>query len=1133
MTNRPLGAAVRYIRSLTDGPSAATVADGQLLDRFASTRDEAAFAALLRRHGPMVLAVCRRVLGRYQDAEDAFQATFLLLARKAASIRKQESVGSWLHGVARRLAVKAKEHGDRQRVHERRAASMRKTETGVQAAWGDLREALDEALQRLPEHYRTALVICHLEGRTHEEAARQLGCPTATLRSRLTRGRKLLRAELIRRGLTLSAGALGAALLVSSAEAASALLLDATLKAALQFAAEKATAGAVSTSAAALANEGLKVMGIMKMKIVVMLLAALSLVGVGVGAMTQPAAKPPEEKPPAAKLAAEPPRKEETQVRLDDYGDPLPDGAVRRVGTLRFRQGGGTACPLFPCPDGKTLISGFYGGDRTICLWDLATGKLLRSFPTGYMNILYALSPDGRTLVETHQGNWEIHLWDVATGKELPRLERKEGCWPDSFAFSPDGKTLAVGNVEGSIDLWDLTTRKHSMNLKTPKETISALAFTPDGKTLVAASEKTIALWDVVSRKELRRLTRPEGIALLVVSPDGALLASGNRKGGIALWDLQSGKVIHEWPTTYHLSSLVFSPDGKSLASAEGGDDYDYDFIALRDVNGGKVRRIKARGVWEVAFSPDGKTLISGHLGGMIRLWDAVTGKENTPVVGSERISDLTLAPDGRTLAFSRDVNPRYGNPEIRLWNMAAGRDVGQLLWEKESYAESLIFAPDGKSLAAVGVEAIFIWDVAARKFLRRLEHDKKGDDYYFVAAAFTPDGKILATGESDGTVRLREPVAGRELRQLTVTETNKTAVQQNNVSGVAFAPDGRTLAAMSWTRGYGVRMRAWHYEGQEEPPRLAWETTTANMPNEAGEFEFLGGGRTDPTFLFSPDGRMLAVNRWQKTIPVWEAATGKERLLLTGHQETALCIAMAPDGRTLASASFDDTIRLWNLDTGEDLRTLRGHRGRANSLVFSADGKTLVSTGDDTTMLFWDVAEVTQRPKPKVVALSAEECKSFWTDLAGADAAKAYKAIRAFSAAPGQAASCLGERLRPARSAGKDEVDRFIADLDSDDFQIRDKAMGELDELGDVAKPALRKVVDGQPSAEVRSRVGRLLEKLATPAPELLRGLRAVEALEAVGGPEARAVLAKIAKGAANSPLTREANASLKRLGK
>jgi WD domain, G-beta repeat len=324
--------------------------------------------------------------------------------------------------------------------------------------------------------------------------------------------------------------------------------------------------------------------------------------------------------------------------------------------------------------------------------------------------------------------------------------------------------------------------------------------------------------------------------------------------------------------------------------------------------------------------------------------------------------------------------------------------------------------------------------------------------------------------------------------------------------------------------------VRLWDVASKEQIPPLLWEVETPmeDNPSPSGSLWLTG---IASKVAFSPDGHMLAMNRIQKTLPVYEASTGKQRLMLTGHTESTCCVAFAPDGRTLASSGYDDAIRLWDMETGEELRRLRGHRGAANSLVFSADGKTLVSTGDDTTLMFWDVAEVTQRPKPKVVSLSPEECKSYWTDLAGADAAKAYKAIRAFSAAPGQTVSFLGERLQPARSAGKEEVDRLIADLDSDDFQIREKATSELDELGDTIKPALQKVIDGQPSAEVRSRVNRLLEKLATPAPELLRKLRALEALEAVGGSEARQVVERIANGAAEARLTRDAKAALARL--
>src|SRR5262249_28844244 len=162
----------------------------------------------LRRHGPMVLGVCRRVLVRIHDAEDVFQATFMLLARKAGSIRKQESVGSWLQGAAYRLAVTAKSQAACRQAPERRAAIMSKMDNSDDSTWHELKEVLDDELGRLPEKYRTALVLSYLEGKSHEQAASQLGCPLATFRNWVARGRRLLRDRLRRRGLTLSVAAL-------------------------------------------------------------------------------------------------------------------------------------------------------------------------------------------------------------------------------------------------------------------------------------------------------------------------------------------------------------------------------------------------------------------------------------------------------------------------------------------------------------------------------------------------------------------------------------------------------------------------------------------------------------------------------------------------------------------------------------------------------------------------------------------------------------------------------------------------------------------------------------------------------------------------------------------------------------
>jgi RNA polymerase sigma factor (sigma-70 family) len=187
---------------LRDG---AGMTDGQLLECFLSQRDDAAFECLVRRHGPMVLGVCRRVLHHVHDAEDAFQATFLVLARRAASLRDRELVGNWLHGTAYRAALEAK--AARRRVKERQVRAMPDPETMDKADWAELRLVLDHELNRLPEKYLAAILLCDLEGRTRKEAARQLGVPEGTLSGRLTTARRLLAKRLAGRGVTLSGGA--------------------------------------------------------------------------------------------------------------------------------------------------------------------------------------------------------------------------------------------------------------------------------------------------------------------------------------------------------------------------------------------------------------------------------------------------------------------------------------------------------------------------------------------------------------------------------------------------------------------------------------------------------------------------------------------------------------------------------------------------------------------------------------------------------------------------------------------------------------------------------------------------------------------------------------------------------------
>ncbi len=201
---------LRQLRRLIPPPGAGGVADAELIDRFVREQDEAAFELLVWRHGPMVLGVCTRAARDAHDAEDAFQATFLTLARKAGSIGKRASIASWLYKVAYRITLRARARAAKRAARERPLGDLEMSAppAGDEPAWRELRPVLDAEVQRLPEKYRTAFVLCHLEGKTNEEAAQQLGCPRGTILSRLARARAQLRTRLARRGLALAPGAL-------------------------------------------------------------------------------------------------------------------------------------------------------------------------------------------------------------------------------------------------------------------------------------------------------------------------------------------------------------------------------------------------------------------------------------------------------------------------------------------------------------------------------------------------------------------------------------------------------------------------------------------------------------------------------------------------------------------------------------------------------------------------------------------------------------------------------------------------------------------------------------------------------------------------------------------------------------
>ncbi len=256
-----------YLRRLV-GAGATDGSDAELLERFAAQRDEAAFEALLRRHGPLVWSVCRRVLAEEHAAEDAFQATFLVLVRKARSVSKRASIRSWLYGVALRVALRARQQEQLRRRREQETPIRNPGE----AIWQDVRSILDEEIQRLPEKYRLPLILCYLEGQTNDEAARLLNCPRGTIATRLARARERLRVRLLRHGVTLSAGTLATMLTDNAVSASVPPLLVAQ-------AANAALMGVASVSITALTEGVIQAMFLSKVKMTSALVLALTAMG--------------------------------------------------------------------------------------------------------------------------------------------------------------------------------------------------------------------------------------------------------------------------------------------------------------------------------------------------------------------------------------------------------------------------------------------------------------------------------------------------------------------------------------------------------------------------------------------------------------------------------------------------------------------------------------------------------------------------------------------------------------------------------------------------------------------------------------------------------------------------------------
>jgi RNA polymerase sigma factor (sigma-70 family) len=1149
MAASPLSPVIEHLRRFAFLADAAVMTDEQLLDSFVRRRDELAFEVLIRRHGGMVMGVCRRVLGGYHDAEDAFQATFLVLSRKAASICVGGSLANWLYCVAFHTALKAKAVAAKRRKREHEVAEMPKPESAPPEHGRELHALLDQELSRLPEKYRVAIVLCDLEGRTRKEAAHQLGCPEGTVATRLARGRALLAKRLTQRGVTLSAAAIAGseALSIASACVPSPLVITTTTKAAALYASGKTIAGVVSSNVAALAAGMLQTMVMTKLKTIALAALAIGLVAVGGGALVtrsmiaaqrertqqltpQVAAKdwpdpigPP--KPPEPIQAAAQAAPDLNQgPRRDPDGGSLPEGALTRLGTIRLRHGAIIGSLAFS-PDGAILAASgeYYGGeDRSIYLWDVKTGRELHRLPGREgRHASIAFSPDGKMLASAGWGESTIRLWDTATGKELNHCDEKEPYAFRALTFSLSGDVLAsvhAGPKRDSIMLWNPRNGEKISELHGHKGVLSSLAMSPDGKTVAAVGEGSILyVWTEGKIRSIQGAAKPLVYRMpLVFAPNGRTLAVACGDKTIRLYDLATCKESlvlrgHQG----EIAGFAFSADGATLIS--GGRDKT---LRYWDALTGKERRVvpltaNSWGASTMTFSPGATIVAAGGTSSAIRLLETDSGQDLHPSSGHDSpISRIAFRADNTLISTA-------WQGAIRHWDVVTGREVHRLerpKWLLQSLIQNqqggrLIVSPtalssDGMLLADFESNTIRISNSVSGQPLRSFVVSESECQ----RIAFSDDKETLAVAGEDNAIRLIDAKSGTELRKLVGHGKNFQNGGGDSILGMMFSPDGALFAS----------------SGQDRRTRL-WDVATGR------ELQSFAHTSDVIAVAFSPDGKTLAAAGGEhlakepadNSIRLWEVATGKERCRLEGHQNAVWTLAFSPDGKTLASGGSDSAVRIWDAQTGKSRRQFDGHRGIVMSVAFSGDGARLGSGGSDTTVLIWNVQ------RPPLASYPGANLDALWDDLANSDAARAYRAMATLAATPGDSVPYFAKHLGPVPNPDRPKMARWIAELDSGDFAAREKASAELQSLRQLAAPALRRALSNQPSLESRRRIDKLLAMLSPPSAGEIRVLRAIEVLERAGTSEAVQLLEALAKGASESPWTRESQSSLQRLAR
>jgi WD40 repeat protein len=639
-----------------------------------------------------------------------------------------------------------------------------------------------------------------------------------------------------------------------------------------------------------------------------------------------------------------------TPARADALGDPLPDGAVARLGTLRLRHPGpGPALTL--APDGRRVASG--GIDRQIRLWDAATGKELRHWDGGSTAIeRLVFSPDG-LVVAAAGPDGTVHLWDVDPARRPVRLE-STGNSVTYLTFARDGRSLLSVDREGTARLWEMASGKQRRRWDVfrgqavgrvgghPERQFVALASSADLGTLAWATWRAeavpgkpqvqyhgeVAVWDAATGKERSRLQgpalRPTPLAL---SDDGKTVALVLDSGKLSLWDAATGRLLREFPRVppepIHLAFL----DGGRLLAVCGDR-----LVSLRDpVTGREVRQLgfgpdRRPDSYSpgFAFSADGKTAaLKAH--SRIALWDVPTGKPTFAFSGP--IDAVRFSRDGKTLVA------------------LAGKEVR--LYDTRTWAELRVLEQDraGQPLAALAADGRWLTYQSDGETVRFLEQPGgkprvrfRPEDFAFWFVPFGPDGKTVAVVRADRTVCLYDAEAGRGHKRI-------AAPVARAGSRVAFSPDGRRLAWVNPDASVSVV--------EAESGRLVYRLGEG-YPRIKNVALIARGVHA---VAFTPDGKALAAGgEYDNNIRLWDLATGKPLREFVGHTGPVAAVEVTPDGKTLASAGqWEPALRVWDVATGQPRRLLAGHADWATGLALAPDGKRLASSSRDGTVLVWE----------------------------------------------------------------------------------------------------------------------------------------------------------------------------------